>query len=215
MNDELYSVLCEYDLARAGELLRDGADINCCTELGDSLLSEVILDIQDDSKRGNVVKFMLDQGADSRQLDDEGAGPLYAAVIQQDAEVLRLLLDHGADPNRERGDGNDRSMTTRISTTATRFTRKTRSRGADRCRPGFDGCLDSVSRPPGPQIQQASPGLSRPTSRAWRVDVCRGTAAQSRQRMTNIASQRGLSKAQRVGAARCRGDGQTPVQPAE
>ena len=28
-------------------------------------------------------------------------GPLFSAVINQDTEVLRLLLDHGADPNRE------------------------------------------------------------------------------------------------------------------
>ena len=47
---------------------------------------------------------MLEFAADPCLLGEENLGPLFEAVLSNDAQVMRLLLEHGADPNKE---GND------------------------------------------------------------------------------------------------------------
>lgn len=49
-----------------------------------------------------IVEALLDAGADSNRTDYEGSSPLYdaASKISHGARITKLLLDHGADPNR-------------------------------------------------------------------------------------------------------------------
>ena len=51
------------------------------------------------------VQRALDEGADPRDTDENGHGPLYFAVLEDNPDVLRLLLEHGADPNTVVDDG--------------------------------------------------------------------------------------------------------------
>jgi len=101
MSEDLKKALEAMDLPKAEELLRAGADINAPGKYGDSLLCEVIGPIHDKIERLTITKFMLEHGANPCLLAPEGSGPLFKAVIAQDTEVLKLLLDYGADPNRE------------------------------------------------------------------------------------------------------------------
>lgn len=107
LRDELRAALNVGGFDRATKLLQAGADINARDEFGDTRLKPVILDwgmieSRFERCRPEVVRFMLDRGADPKLLNDDGSGPLFSAVIDQNEEVLRLLLDAGADPNRER-----------------------------------------------------------------------------------------------------------------
>ena len=56
-------------------------------------------------KRADVVKFLLQKGADPKLVsDDDDLGlhdPLTLAVTEGDAEIAKLLIEHGADPFRK------------------------------------------------------------------------------------------------------------------
>src|SRR4051794_15819871 len=55
-------------------------------------------------RRGDVatVKKLLDQGSDVKATDEEGMTPLYrAALYGGDFDMVRLLVEHGADVNVE------------------------------------------------------------------------------------------------------------------
>lgn len=104
LRDELRVALNSGDLERATQLLQAGADINARDEFGDTLLKRVIYDGEQSAKVLELVRFMLDHGADPTLLNEERGGPLFSAIIGQHEETLRLLLEAGADPNRERDD---------------------------------------------------------------------------------------------------------------
>ena len=104
-NPEFYSALFHSDFDKAEELLRLGADINAQDESGDTLLADLLLDYEENEKRYLFAKWMLGHGANPRLVDKDGGGPLFSAVIVQDTDLLRLLLDHGADPNLENDQG--------------------------------------------------------------------------------------------------------------
>jgi ankyrin repeat protein len=50
-----------------------------------------------DSKRHEVVKYLLENGADSNATDDEGKPVLHLAITNSRSEVVAALIEHGAD----------------------------------------------------------------------------------------------------------------------
>lgn len=84
----LIQAISKKDLPLVEKLLSDGADINAQDEYGDSVLDAAVFSLQDDAERHNVIKFLLDKGADPNLLDDEGGSPMYQPMFNMDTEML-------------------------------------------------------------------------------------------------------------------------------
>jgi hypothetical protein len=53
----------------------------------------------DSKKRSTFLNFLLDKGVNINKVSPlDGTTPLHAAVLQNDPELVKFLLDHGADP---------------------------------------------------------------------------------------------------------------------
>jgi uncharacterized protein len=54
---------------------------------------------------GEIVRILLENGANPNSIQASGYTPLHAATMNGQTEVVSLLLDHGADPNLLTTDG--------------------------------------------------------------------------------------------------------------
>jgi hypothetical protein len=93
------------DLAAVSGLVSAGAAVCSLDRFGAPVLMRVIDELQftPEVDRLAVVRTLLALGADPRQMDQDGGGPLTLAVLGMDTELIRLLVDAGARPNDERG----------------------------------------------------------------------------------------------------------------
>lgn len=89
-----------------------GFDLTTPDEHGVSILEAVIDLLPDapDPQRYEVVREMLRLGADPRQTNFDESGPLFSAILSMDTEMLRILIDAGADPNAEKMDTSCESL---------------------------------------------------------------------------------------------------------
>ena len=88
---------CTDGLLRA---LDAGADVNELTFWG-LLLARAIHQFEAHSQLHQVVAALIARGAEPTRITPDRDGPLFSAVILRDAEVVRLLLEAGAQPNAE------------------------------------------------------------------------------------------------------------------
>ena len=93
------------DVATLRQLALEGADFNEVDDFGDSLLKEVVanLSASDAPFRYEVVRTLLELGANSNILGAAGLGPLTDAMLSMDTDLLHILLEAGADPNKPCG----------------------------------------------------------------------------------------------------------------
>lgn len=101
----LIAAVTAYDFDRVRKLVAGGADVNGCDAHGETVLMLAIGDPDnaDASLRLAMARELLNLGADPRKTDEEGSGPICEAAVRMDTEVLRLLMDAGANPNDETG----------------------------------------------------------------------------------------------------------------
>ena len=77
------------------EKLPHGIDSRVDNDRQDSIFSyAVMLGVSRD-----CINFLVEQGAAVDQLNHLGDTPLHESVMRGDVEMVRILLDHGADPN--------------------------------------------------------------------------------------------------------------------
>jgi uncharacterized protein len=98
--DELAFLQSAFDLARAGETgqlveyVDKGLPVNLTNSAGDTLLILAAYHTHPE-----LVRSLLERGADHARVNDRGQTALAAAVFRQDGDSVRLLLEAGADPD--------------------------------------------------------------------------------------------------------------------
>ena len=98
--EELAFLQSAFDLARNGETERlteyvdAGLPVNLTNSGGDTLLILAAY-----HTHSELVRALLDRGADHARVNDRGQTALAAAVFRQDADSVTALLDAGADPS--------------------------------------------------------------------------------------------------------------------
>lgn len=97
--EELAFLQSAFELARNGETAQlvehvdAGLPANLTNSSGDTLLILAAY-----HKHGDLVRALLDRGADHARVNDRGQTALAAAVFRQDEPTVRSLLEAGADP---------------------------------------------------------------------------------------------------------------------
>ncbi|OAQ66552.2 ankyrin repeat-containing domain-containing protein [Pochonia chlamydosporia 170] len=88
-----------YNAARAGDLatfqqaLPAGLPANMTNEKGDTLLMLAAY-----YGHADLVKLLIQHGADPNRLNDKNQSPLAGAVFKKEDAVIEVLLEGGADP---------------------------------------------------------------------------------------------------------------------
>ncbi len=105
MNGDLLAAIEAGDKATALALIEAGADLSGHDKTGETILCNAIFLTEDPQDRLEIVRALLAHGADPRLLNLDGSGPLFDCTIHFDDNVMRLLLEAGADPNAEQSSG--------------------------------------------------------------------------------------------------------------
>ncbi|XP_069132753.1 myotrophin-like [Argopecten irradians] len=87
------------DIARVNELLKQGADVNEVTN------SRTPLHFAADYGQCEVIKILLEKGADINAPDKYDITPLLAAIFEEHTECVELLIKEGASTNGKTPDG--------------------------------------------------------------------------------------------------------------
>ncbi len=109
-NDDLYRAIADDDAEKVGKLLANGADPNsrkCCYVDGPDY-GGVTTEFQRDSpltsaaksNQQEMVRMLLDAGADPNTPDEYGTPPLNTALSLRHPIAAAAMIAHGADPNR-------------------------------------------------------------------------------------------------------------------
>jgi ankyrin repeat protein len=98
--DELEFLQSTFDHARNGDLQRlvevvdAGVPVNLTNSAGDTLLILAAY-----HTRADVVRALLERGADHARVNDKGQTALAAATFRQHRAIVTDLLEAGADPD--------------------------------------------------------------------------------------------------------------------
>ena len=90
------------EVEEVGNLLRNGVNPNCATT---AKKENRPLVIAASNGHGDVVRLLLNMGADPNMGDRHSGTPLYYAARNGQEDVTKLLIDEGADPDKASCDG--------------------------------------------------------------------------------------------------------------
>lgn len=91
IDTSLFEALRSDDVIAASAALKDGANINAISpQGGQTPLMQSVL-----HGRGKMVRWCLENGADTTIAEKDGYTPMHGAAFQGHAEIVRLLLEHG------------------------------------------------------------------------------------------------------------------------
>lgn len=80
-------------------LIELGADVNYIANDGFPALVNAIHHTDPAEERREVVRVLIDAGADLERVGINGYRPIHCAAMTEDAQLVRMLLDAGADPH--------------------------------------------------------------------------------------------------------------------
>ncbi|MDR7382005.1 ankyrin repeat domain-containing protein [Promicromonospora iranensis] len=87
-----------FDLARQGaDVLLDLVDAGLPVDLADEA-DNTLLMLAAYHGHAAVTAGLAERGADVNRLNGKGQAPLAGAVFKNEADVIRVLVEHGADP---------------------------------------------------------------------------------------------------------------------
>ncbi len=102
-NFRLFNAIMGHDLEKVVESLNAGADPNNTEFHGHSYLGWIMPYMwytePDYTNHINMVKALLEAGADPNAIDEQGGSVMYQAISHGSVETVKLLIDYGADLN--------------------------------------------------------------------------------------------------------------------
>lgn len=100
--DAAYNGKCQVirdAVANGFDLNTPNSDKSFCDYILSEAISELSYPFENKPYRYEIVKLLLELGANPNQLDIEKSGALTNAMIAMDTEMVRILLEAGANPN--------------------------------------------------------------------------------------------------------------------
>jgi ankyrin repeat protein len=98
-DDILWNAVEMSDYLGVESILQEGADINMVNEKGENLLCEAI-----DGQDFDMIELLIEKGLNVNRLcDDKWCTPLSLAASMSNVHIAKILLKHGANPNRVHG----------------------------------------------------------------------------------------------------------------
>lgn len=105
-NKYLYNAILVNDIDKVGKLLKEGADANYVYTSKNPEAKISMLTAAVNKKSINMVKLLLEQGADVNFRDSFNVPPIIYAASTGSKALVELLLTHGADIHADDGQGN-------------------------------------------------------------------------------------------------------------
>jgi ankyrin repeat protein/L-ascorbate metabolism protein UlaG (beta-lactamase superfamily) len=100
---EIHDAIVAGDQARVAQLLRQ--DPSLIRSPNENPTRDLPLHTAATAGQVEIVRLLLDSGAEIDGLDSDGSTPLHCAAVSRKPEVVRLLLSRGADVNRRDRNG--------------------------------------------------------------------------------------------------------------
>lgn len=101
--DAIHRAAVTGDLDALRAMVARGWNLNGYDQYGDTLLEGIVAELPHHPQvpRYDVVREMIRLGVDPKRRGKDGSSALTSAVLAMDTEMLRILLDAGANPNAE------------------------------------------------------------------------------------------------------------------
>ncbi|ARS48373.1 hypothetical protein PSMEN_08230 [Ectopseudomonas mendocina] len=102
ITQELLNAATAGNFEQVRRMSQAGADLNVLVG-GDTLLDRVTFDLAMEEPvpafSADMLRLLIQLGADPNFAGDEGATALHSAMLKQNVELMRVLLEGGAEPN--------------------------------------------------------------------------------------------------------------------